>query len=159
MQFVRAFCGIASACLVSVLTACGGGGGGDDPRTSTVTLPVATSAYAAGTYTTQRYDKTVEDTGTSLGRSTTMEFHFPNMEAAFSYINNNPDIYIIGYSDDSGNYMCGSALANAAIGVLTCPSDVQFDLRRKTVIFNNAAMEDMDGIRPNVTVSGNLQWN
>lgn len=161
MQFARVVRGVASACVVSVLAACGGGGGGgDEPRTSTVTLETSTSATATGTVSTQNHRKFTEDTGTSLGSATSVEFKFSNgAEAGFSYINSDNSIYILGFSDASGDYMCGSATATAAIGIATCPNNIQVDLGRKIVTFTNAELEDFDAIQPNIRISGNLQWN
>ena len=161
MQFARATRGTVAACLVLMLVACGGGGGGgDEPRTSTVTLETSTSATSAGTFTTQNHRKFTEDTGTVLGSATSIEFKFSNgSEAGFSYIDSDRSIYIVGFSDRTGDYMCGSVTATNAIGVITCPSNIQVDIGRKTVTFTSAELEEVNALEANIKLSGNLQWN
>lgn len=158
MQFARAVRGIASACLVSILSACGGGGGGGPSPTSTVTLNTSTTQNAASTYTTQKFDRSVQSGGPSVGNITVVEFDFKTLQAAFSYSHNVPAVYMVGVSDASGDYLCGSALAASTAGVPVCPPDIVVDIQNRTVRMTNATLVDYYGAKGTVSATVDLQW-
>jgi hypothetical protein len=158
MKFARAVHGIASACLISVLSACGGGGSDGPSPTSTVVLNTSTAQNAASTYSTQKFDRSVQSGGANVGNVTVVEFDFKTLQAAFSYAHSMPAIYVVGVGDASGDYLCGSPLAASTIGVPVCPSDIVVDIQNKTVRMNNATLVDYYGSRGTVNASVDLRW-
>lgn len=160
MILLHATRGMAAACLVVVLSACGGGGGGgDETRTSTVTLSTSTASTSVGTYSTQKSDRSTQNGGTNVGNVVLIKFDFPPaMNAAFSYSEKIPEVYVVGIGDAAGKYMCGSDLAASSGGLPRCPPDTKVDIRNKTVTFSDATLLDPDTMR-SVKASGSLQWH
>jgi len=151
-----------SAVALCALTACGGGG--DDNSSSTayasLTLVTPSSSNPAGTYQANGQEKYID--ATPWGTLYSFEFNTASLSAGFSYIKEDPSYYLVGFADDSGEYLCASApLAIARQGALpTCPSSVQVDMRSKTVTLNNTTLFDVDGLAaPPVTVSGTIHWD
>jgi len=142
---------------LSVLTACGGGGdSGSD--SATVTVVAGTTSTAAGNYSSSKKTQVVEDTGTSLGNATSTTFQFNNFEAGVSVINSDTSIYVLGFSDATGDYVCVVAKAAAQTGLRACPSNTTVDASGKSAHVTNAVMSDLDVPSRTVTVTGQFSW-
>lgn len=158
MSFLRAAGLALTALSLTLLSACGGGGdsGSTASNSSNLTLHTATTATAAGAY--QSSDVSKEVTQTDLGPADSITFNFGRFEAGVSYIQRDPSIYVVGFSDASGDYVCASTSAAATLGLATCPSSVQVDLPHKTAQFTNTQLSEINNSNLKVTVSGTLKW-
>ncbi len=149
-----------SAVALCALTACGGGGD-DNASTAyaTLTLVTPSGANPAGTYQANSQAKYTD--ATQLGTLYSFEFDTATLSAGFSYVKEDPSYYLVGFADESGEYLCASApLAIFRQGALpTCPSSVQVDMRNKIVTLNNTPLFDAAGFAPPVTVSGTIHWD
>ena len=146
-----------SVLALCALTACGGGGdSGSD--SATVTVVAGTTSTAAGTYTSSKKTQEVEDTGTSLGKATSTTFSFNKFEAGVSVINSDSSIYVLGFSDDTDDYVCVVAKVSAQTGFRACPSGVTVDAAGKTANFSNAVLVGLSSPTHTVTVSGQFSW-
>ncbi len=151
-----------SALTLCALAACGGGGGGGggDSGSDSATLKVITptSATSVGTYTSGSKTQAVEDLGTNLGKATSTTFAFGKFEAGVSVVNSDNSIYVLGFSDATGDYVCVVAKAAATTGLRACPSGVTVDSNARTAQFTNAVLAELDSPTQTVTVTGNFSW-
>jgi hypothetical protein len=145
-----------SAFALCALTACGGGGdSGSD--SATVTVLAGTASTTAGAYSSSKKTQEVLEMGTPLGKATAITFEFNTFDVGVSVINNDPSIYVVGFSDDTDGYVCVVAKASAQTGYRACPIGTSVDLNAKTATFNNAVLAGLNS-SSTVTVSGQLSW-
>lgn len=173
MQFARAVRGIASACLVSILAACGGGGGGGDgdsyPANDTVVVNTATTATPATTY---KIDRTIGSTGTyvvSGGRVVeTASTQTSDFEIEVSFFQGDSSKYVIFFDDDSGDYGCRSGnLSSSEFQELitdpipdapVCSGDVKIDAGAHRLRGSKVTIPNLDTPSNKVVLSANVSW-
>lgn len=162
MQFARAVRGIASACLVSVLAACGGGGGGGGdsyPSDDTIVLDSGTSSTAKGSYKATNYG-----TDSVFADGVTIESLYTDLDsfgAGIDYVSTDSTKFVLWFADDTGFFACRSAAMNlpTAADLVVCNREVKFDLAGHKLRFKNVILADDDvGTGAKVMASGNLSW-
>ncbi|HEX5372442.1 MAG TPA: hypothetical protein VFW84_06875 [Aquabacterium sp.] len=141
---------------LSILAACGGGGdSGSGADESSITVHTATSATSAGTYRSSSVDVVTDNT--DLGPADSVEIDFGSFEGGSSAIQSDNDIYLLGFSDASGDYVCGSPLASEVLDAPPCPEGTVVDTARRTARFTNAVLTDVDSSNT-VRISGTYHW-
>jgi hypothetical protein len=175
MQFARAVCGIASACLLSTLVACGGGGGGGDdkvdfPANDTIVVNSATSATPASTYSV---DRTAGDAGTEVATGGRIvewaytENSYFMIQVAF--LQSEPGKFLLLFDDDSGDYVCRSNnLSNTELQILVgapvidvpvCSGEVRIDASAHRLRASKVTITDPSAPSNKVVVSANVSWS
>lgn len=176
MQFARAVCGIASACLVSVLAACGGGGGGDEPTptypdSNTVTVNTGNASTPAGSYALDL--STVQTDLQPTGDGRTLEFAgvedtAGKFQLIVGFLQNDTGKYILYFDDDAADYVCRSSkVSNAELEALTggpvndlpvCSGNVNINAAGHSLRASQVTIGNPDTPADKVVISVNFAW-
>ncbi|RRS03302.1 hypothetical protein EIP75_16585 [Aquabacterium soli] len=176
MQFVHAVRGIASACLMSVLAACGGGGGGDEPvvtypASNTVTVDTGNASTAAGSYALDPSSIDSELDPTGDGR--TLEFAVAEdtagkFQLVIGFLQNDTSKYILYFDDANADYACRSSnVSNAELEALAggpannlpvCSGTVKIDAGAHNLRASKVTIGNPDTPSDKVVISVNFAW-